>query len=110
MNVGLLLVVLAAEPSVPPPPPSSAEAPAAVWFDDPNRSQYFFAQSAMLQRQGELSLSVKELLGVFVNVGLFDFLNVEVDAQLVQTPGLRTVPNPWRKRHGTVSQKCSCKH
>jgi hypothetical protein len=49
----------------------------SLWVEDPNRSQYFFAHSAMLQRQKEWSLSMKELSSIFVSIGVFDFLSVE---------------------------------
>ncbi len=48
-----------------------------LWVEDPGRSQYFFAHSAMLQKRGEWSLSVKELSSFFVSFGLFDFLTAE---------------------------------
>ncbi len=49
-----------------------------TWFDDPNRTRYFYSPSAMMMKRGESHFSQKELAISAFSYGLFDFLNVEV--------------------------------
>ena len=49
-----------------------------LWFDDPNRSRYFFGWSGMLLEHGQWYLSQKELGATFFSVGVTDFLSVDL--------------------------------
>jgi hypothetical protein len=53
-----------------------------IWFQDPNRTRYLYAPSAMMLRKGEGYFSQKELLFTSVNYGLTDFLTVQAGAVL----------------------------
>jgi hypothetical protein len=53
-----------------------------VWFQDPNRTRYLYAPSAMMLRGGEGYFSQKELLFTSVNYGLTDFLTLQAGAVL----------------------------
>ena len=53
-----------------------------IWFQDPNRTRYLYAPSAMMLRKGEGYFSQKQLLFSSVNYGLTDYLTVQAGAVL----------------------------
>lgn len=53
-----------------------------VWFQDPNRTRYLYAPSAMMLRQGEGYFSQKELLFSSINYGLTDHITLQAGAIL----------------------------
>lgn len=59
---------------------STVRADGQLWFQDPNRTRYFYGPSAMMLRQGEVTLSQKELLFTSVNFGVTDWLSLQAGA------------------------------
>jgi hypothetical protein len=53
-----------------------------IWFQDPNRTRYLYAPSAMMLRRGEGYFSQKELFFTSMNYGVTDFLSVQAGAVL----------------------------
>lgn len=53
-----------------------------VWFQDPNRTRYLYAPSAMMLRQGEGYVSQKELFFSSVSYGLTDNVTLQAGAIL----------------------------
>jgi hypothetical protein len=51
-----------------------------VWFQDPNRTRYFYAPSGMMLRGGEGYFSQKELLFSSMNYGLTDNITLQAGA------------------------------
>jgi len=49
-----------------------------VRFEDPNRTRYLFAPSAMMLRKGEMKFSQKELLWSSFSIGATEFLSFEI--------------------------------
>jgi len=80
----------------------------SVWFNDPNRTRYFVARSAMMLHGGEGYLSQKEVAATAIVYGLTDNIEVQIGAAfpawLISPPngihfagglkgGLQVVPN-----------------
>lgn len=62
-----------------PSPPSATPAPSAsAWFEDVNRSRYFYSPSAMMMKKGSLSFSQKELALSLLSYGATDFLSLQL--------------------------------
>jgi hypothetical protein len=53
-----------------------------VWFEDPNRTRYFYSPSAMMLRKGEAHFSQKELAISSFGIGIIDYLSIEVASAL----------------------------
>ncbi|MFT3841417.1 MAG: hypothetical protein QM723_30785 [Myxococcaceae bacterium] len=53
-----------------------------VWFEDPNRTRYFYSPSAMMLKRGEAHFSQKELAISSFAYGIIDYLSVEISSCL----------------------------
>jgi hypothetical protein len=53
-----------------------------IWFQDPNRTRYLYAPSAMMLRQGEGYFSQKELVFSSISYGLSDNITLQAGAVL----------------------------
>jgi hypothetical protein len=53
-----------------------------IWFQDPNRTRYLYAPSAMMLRQGEGYFSQKELIFSSISYGLTDNITLQAGAVL----------------------------
>jgi hypothetical protein len=68
--------------SVEAEPHARVRANGEVWFQDPNRTRYLYAPSAMMLRQGEGYFSQKELFFSSINYGLTDHITVQAGAAI----------------------------
>lgn len=66
-----------------------------VWFEDPNRTRYFYGPSAMMLKKGQSYFSQKELLFSSVAYGITDYLNIQagtvVPALFLGTSGINGI-------------------